>query len=491
MLFNSHVFIFAFLPATLLLYYALGQWGGRKVARVWLVAASLFFYGWWNPVYLPLIASSIVFNYGVGLWLAARGTGSAGRGVLALGVVGNLGALAYFKYANFFVDNIARATGTPFELAPIVLPLAISFFTFQQIAYLADVRSSGVAEQSFLDYSIFVTFFPQLIAGPIVHHGEMLPQFADPESHRFRRRNLEVGLTIFFMGLFKKSVIADGVALYSTPVFEAAALGAQPGTFEAWGAALAYTFQLYFDFSGYSDMAIGLGWLFGIRLPLNFDSPYRATSAIDFWRRWHMSLSRFLRDYLYIPLGGNRRGPTRRYVNLMATMLLGGLWHGAGWTFLIWGGLHGFYLLANHGWRALLPKLGWRRSSTRATRWLARGVTFLFVVVAWVFFRAESMDVAQVMFSGMLGAHGAAWPEAGAVQLGWLCVLLAIVWLAPNTQEIMARFEVALSQPRDVERVPDWVMWRPTLAWAVASAGVTVWAILGISKYSEFLYFQF
>jgi D-alanyl-lipoteichoic acid acyltransferase DltB (MBOAT superfamily) len=455
------------------------------------VGASLFFYGWWNPIYLPLIATSIVFNYGVGLRLARSDGDSGGRGALILGVSGNLAALGYFKYANFFVDNLAGATGAGFELAPIVLPLAISFFTFQQIAYLADVHRSGVAERSFLDYSIFVTFFPQLIAGPIVHHGEMLPQFANPDSHRFQRRNLEVGLTLFFMGLFKKSVIADGVAVYSTPIFEAAALGGEPALFEAWGAALAYTFQLYFDFSGYSDMAIGLGWLFGIRLPMNFDSPYRATNIIEFWRRWHMSLSRFLRDYLYFPLGGNRRGPTRRYMNLMITMLLGGLWHGAGWTFLIWGGLHGLYLLANHGWRGGVDRLGWHVHSTLWTRGAARGVTFLFVVIAWVFFRAERMDVAERMFAGMLGANGAAWPEAGATVLAWCAGLLAVVWLAPNTQEIMARFDVALSRPRDVMRVPGWAMWRPTAGWAVASAWITVWAILGINKYSEFLYFQF
>jgi len=501
MLFNSHVFIFVFLPLCLGIFHLLGRRGWSRAARTWLVAASLFFYGWWNPLYLPLIIASVLFNYACGLAVARPGASGAQReGALWLGIVGNLGALAYFKYANFFVDSLgdvlAGRGGPSFELSPIVLPLAISFFTFQQIAYLVDVHRSGRAERNLRDYAVFVTFFPQLIAGPIVHHSEMLPQFHDPETLRLRRRNFEVGLTIFFIGLFKKAVLADGVAVYATPVFSAAAQGGEPGLFQAWGAALAYTFQLYFDFSGYSDMAIGLGRLFGLRLPLNFDSPYRARNIIDFWRRWHMTLSRFLRDYLYIALGGNRRGAGRRYVNLVVTMLLGGLWHGAAWSFVVWGGLHGFYLLVNHAWRALAGRLGWRRRSTdswqgRAAAFAARSVTFLAVVVGWVVFRAEGLDAARLMFSGMLGQHATAWPVGAGFQFACLGVLLAICWWAPNSQTVMQKYGPALTESRDAEVAPTWLRWRPTRTWAFTMALVTVWGLLGINQYSEFLYFQF
>jgi len=275
---------------------------------------------------------------------------------LVAGIVLNLSALGWFKYANFIASTVDRWVEAGFTLAPIVLPLAISFFTFQQIAYLVDAYRTARSEPDWLQYALFVSFFPQLIAGPIVHHREMLPQFDEVGRRGPALRDLEVGATIFAIGLFKKVVIADGVAPWSTEVFESVALGAWPGLVESWGAALAYTFQLYFDFSGYSDMAVGLGLLFGIRLPLNFASPYRATSIVEFWRRWHITLSRFLRDYLYIPLGGNRRGPARRYLNVMITMVLGGLWHGAGWTFIAWGALHGVYLLINYAWRAVLGR---------------------------------------------------------------------------------------------------------------------------------------
>ncbi len=493
MLFNSHVFIFGFLPLTLLLFYLLGRAGRGRPARAWLVFASLFFYGWWNPAYLPLILTSVLFNYSVGRGLSRSGHGPSRRnGLLFLGVAGNLAALAYFKYANFFAGNLSEVAGGGFELAPIVLPLAISFFTFQQIAYLVDAYRSGRGERSLLDYAIFVTFFPQLIAGPIVHHREMLPQFAREETYRYQRSNLEVGLTVFFIGLFKKVVLADGVALYATPVFQAAALGGAPGFFEAWGAALAYTFQLYFDFSGYSDMAIGLGRMFGLGLPLNFDSPYRAKSIIDFWRCWHMTLSRFLRDYLYLPLGGNRRGRVRRYLNLMITMLLGGLWHGAGWTFVVWGALHGVYLLLNHAWRALGERWGWGSTTGGPlASGAARLITFLAVVLGWVVFRAESMDAALTIYGAMAGRNGAAWPAGGLEQLGYLSLLLGVVWWAPNTQTFMSRFETSLTPSRERDRGPAWLRWRPTRGWAFVMALVTVWGILGINKYSEFLYFQF
>jgi alginate O-acetyltransferase complex protein AlgI len=489
MLFNSHVFIFAFLPLALLVFYALGRAGQGTLARAWLVLASLFFYGWWNPSYLPLIVASLLFNNAMGLLVSARALSpGARRMVLAGGVAGNLAALGWFKYANFFVDNLHIAFGVEWTLAPIELPLAISFFTFQQIAYLVDAWRGGLGERSLLGYSIFVCFFPQLIAGPIVHHREMLPQFRSSAFTRLRRIDLEVGITIFSMGLFKKVVLADGVALYATPVFESVAQGGTPGLVSAWIAAIAYTLQLYFDFSGYSDMGIGIARMFGVWLPLNFASPYKSASMIDFWRRWHMTLSRFLRDYLYISLGGNRRGGARRYLNLFVTMLLGGLWHGAGWTFVVWGALHGLYLLINHGWRSFRQKLGWPSNGGVATRIAATALTFMAVLVGWVFFRADSLATALKMLSAMAGQSGVDWSEDAALQLGVLAVLLLIVFFAPNTQEWMADFEPALVEvPLDRSRL----RWRPSRRWALVMALVSVWGLLGINQYSEFLYFQF
>ncbi|MCK4501442.1 MAG: MBOAT family protein, partial [Desulfuromonadales bacterium] len=299
MLFNSYIFISLFLPITLVVYYLIGGQGKHRVAISWLVGASLFFYGWWNPAYLGLIITSMLFNYAVGISLGKNDTSHRStRLILALGVAANLALLGYFKYANFFVNTLNNITETTYHLETIILPLAISFFTFQQIAYLIDAWKGETREYSFLHYSLFVTFFPQLIAGPIVHHKEMLPQFAKDITYKFKHENISIGLTIFLLGLFKKVIIADSAAKYSTPIFDAAEDGMTLSFIEAWIGALSYTFQLYFDFSGYSDMAIGLARMFGIRLPLNFNSPYKANNIIDFWRHWHMTLSRFLRDYL-------------------------------------------------------------------------------------------------------------------------------------------------------------------------------------------------
>ena len=354
MLFNSYEFIFLFLPVTFLVFMRLGA-RHRRWAAGWLAVASLGFYAWWNPAFLPLLLASIACNYLVGLRLARPVIAAWSRKtVLALSITANLGLLAYFKYANFLLDNLNLVIGTDYRL-DLVLPLGISFFTFTQIAFLVDAYQGKAKEYHPVDYCLFVTFFPHLIAGPVLHHQEMMPQFARAETYRPNPENIAVGIAIFSIGLVKKVLIADAMAAHATPVFEAAEQGATLSFFTAWEGALAYTFQLYFDFSGYSDMAIGLARLFGITLPANFDSPYRAVNIIDFWRRWHMTLSRFLRDYLYIRLGGNRKGPVRRYMNLFVTMLLGGLWHGAGWTYVVWGGLHGCYLIANHFCRRFGP----------------------------------------------------------------------------------------------------------------------------------------
>lgn len=517
MLFNSYIFLFLFLPIVVTGFLVLGRAGRRRAAVGWLVLGSLFFYGWWNPRYLSLILGSILFNYAVGLRLTRGGRG--GRPLLIFGIATNLALLGYFKYANFFVRNLNCLVGTDLHLPPIILPLAISFFTFQQITYLVDSYLGETREYNFLHYCLFVTFFPQLIAGPIVHHREMLPQFAKSSIYRLGRERLAIGLTIFFFGLCRKVVIADSLAHYATPVFNLALEGGAPTFLEAWGGVLAYSFQLYFDFSGYSEMAVGLGYLIGIRLPMNFNSPYKATSIIDFWRRWHITLSRFLLAYVYIPMGGSRRGAIRRYANLMITMLLGGLWHGAGWTFVLWGALHGFYLVLNHAWRGLRRRLNFQPGHSLIGRIVSRGFTFFFVVLAWVFFRAESLEASIILLRSLLGRGGIALDPRmvgplrsvladwgiqfhGAFANGlaewedgilWLLGTALVVWLTPNTLRLFGRFNPALETYRgDEDRgVRRWLSWNPSVAWALVTAGVAILSIIKMSSISEFLYYQF
>jgi D-alanyl-lipoteichoic acid acyltransferase DltB (MBOAT superfamily) len=413
MLFNSPVFLFAYLPVTLLGFFLAARLS-MSLALNWLTLASIVFYGWWNPAWVPLMLASIAINYLAARTIAIRLTDPAlARTVLAFGIAANLAVLAYFKYAGFIVDTAAQLTGSTWQWSSGELPLGISFFTFTQIAFLVDVHQRKAADFSPVRYGLFVTYFPHLIAGPILHHGEMMPQFARADIFRFSADRLADGLVMFILGLFKKTVLADAFGGYAGPGFDAAATHALT-LFEAWGAALSYTLQIYFDFSGYSDMAIGLAMMIGVKLPQNFHSPYKAQNIAEFWRRWHMTLSRFLRDYLYIPLGGNRRGLARQQVNLMITMLLGGLWHGAGWTFVIWGGLHGLYLTIYHAWRRAIDRPN--RPPVRKPMallqaplgWLA---TFLCVVVAWVFFRASDLRAAASMLRGMAGQHGAQLPD--------------------------------------------------------------------------------
>src|SRR6516225_3390946 len=346
MLFSSFSFLFQFLPATILAFAAARRHSTRAGIMV-LVAASLVFYGAWRPIYLLLFGSSVGINFLLGI---AMENPQARRAVGMCGVALNLAVLGFFKYANFLLDSLRDVIGAPLPHLDVILPLGISFFTFQQIAYLVDVMRGAKVERDIVSFTLFVSFFPQLIAGPLVHHAEMIPQFKRERLGRSTSLAAQ-GWAVFVAGLFKKVAIADNLAQFANPLFAQVDVGGSVPTEWAWLAILAYSLQIYFDFSGYSDMAIGLALMFGIRLPVNFRSPYKATSIIEFWRRWHITLSRFLRDYLYIPLGGNRFGVGRRYINLMLTMLLGGLWHGAGWTFLIWGGLHGLYLVVNHQWR--------------------------------------------------------------------------------------------------------------------------------------------
>ena len=510
MLFSSYEFILFFLPVTLIVYYWLGFKRQFRVAIAWLVASSLFFYGWWNPAYLGLMVASILFNYSMGVALSGEARSKA---LLVVGIAANLGLLGYFKYTNFMIDNLNLLFDTRVYVQDIILPLAISFFTFQQIAYLVDAYRGETSEYNFMQYTLFVTFFPQLIAGPIVHHREMLPQFSRHITEQINPTNLMAGSVMFFIGLFKKVMVADLLAQYATPVFAAVEHGAKPTFLEAWGAAVAYSLQLYYDFSGYADMAIGIALMFGILLPLNFNSPYKSTSIIDFWRRWHMTLSRFLRDYLYIPLGGNRKGSFRRYINLTATMVLGGLWHGAGWTFVIWGSLHGLYLVINHLWRSLCSAVGLGGGrSTFPGRLLAGCITFIAVVVAWVFFRAESFDGAMAILNGMLGHYGmvlpikyeARWGEfatqlqgmgvvfddnlfQGNKQLMQTLLWLLVAWLLPNSQTLMRHYKVTVDKLTDTSRIA----FTPNMGWLVFVYLIAVVSILNLGGVSEFLYFQF
>lgn len=517
MLFNSAEFLFLYLPILLFVFFQVGK-HSHRLAATWLTAGSLFFYGWWNPIYLGLLLASIIFNFLLG-YTIAKGSDIGSRRrkrLLVFGLVGNLALLGYYKYANFFIDTFNAALGAEYGFAEIILPLGISFFTFTQIAFLVDAARGEAKEFDFIHYGLFVTYFPHLIAGPVLHHKEMMPQFRQSAVYRFNHEFFTVGLTVFALGLFKKVVLADGVAPYAAPVFAMAEAGESLHLFQAWGGALAYTLQLYFDFSGYSDMAIGLSYMIGVRLPLNFNSPYKAASITEFWRRWHMTLSRFLRDYLYIPLGGNRKGDARRYINLMATMLLGGLWHGAGWTFVIWGGLHGIYLVIHQAWLGLRKRLGHDLAqSTSLGRVFGVGLTFVVVVIGWVFFRAQSFDGALAVLRAMFGFNGVTLPDAIALRLGevapllvkvgvvftpggggnfvmnylWIVALLPIVFLAPNTQQIMVRFKPALDCPHAGQH--NQFVWRPGRGWAVLMAVVLTAGLLSLAQPSEFLYFQF
>jgi D-alanyl-lipoteichoic acid acyltransferase DltB (MBOAT superfamily) len=520
MLFNSFEFIFLFLPLTVALYFIFVRLIGREYGLGILVAASLFFYGYWNPQYLVLILFSIAVNFALGSW-AIPVSRRFRTAFLVLGVSINLGLLGYFKYANFFVDNINALTGTDWNLEHVVLPLAISFFTFQQISYVVDSWQGKTREYNFLHYCLFVCFFPQLIAGPIVHHKEMLPQFAAPETLVPRARNFAIGLSIFAIGLFKKTVIADSLSAYVGPVYDEPSVVVSLDFFRAWGSTLAYTFQLYFDFSGYSDMAIGAARLFGIRLPINFFSPYKAFNIVEFWRRWHITLSRFLRDYLYIAMGGNRHGKARRYVNLFLTMLLGGLWHGAGWTFVLWGALHGGYLVVNHAWRRLLEVTGLNFDDSLLYRQASWLVTFLAVVVGWVYFRAPDLEQANGILLAMVGANGAELPAGIAARLGGLSDAIAMmgvgvglgsgsafvgnwVWVVasgiaaltlPNVAQLFRAVEpVIYENERTFSRylgLPGLMAWRQSFRWAATTAAMLLVGVLTLTQISEFLYFQF
>jgi D-alanyl-lipoteichoic acid acyltransferase DltB (MBOAT superfamily) len=512
MLFNSYPFLLWFLPLTLILFFSVGRVSARLAAAL-LALASLVFYGWWNLDFVPILISSVAWNFVAGLLIhRCRVSGLERLTTLALfgAILGNLGLLGYFKYAGFLVRTVDQLLGTDFGPLSIVLPIGISFFTFTQIAYLVDTARGEVKEFNLVHYFLFVTYFPHLIAGPILHHKEMMPQFARPETYRFQSGNFAIGIAYFAIGLAKKCILADSFAPDANAVFAVASQGAAVAALLAWKGALAYTLQLYFDFSGYIDMAIGLSHMFNIRLPLNFDSPYKATSIIEFWRRWHMTLSRFLRDYLYIPLGGNRKGGARRHVNLLITMVLGGLWHGANWTFVVWGALHGVFLVTNHAWRAVKPERLLRPVPVAVRQGTALLLTFTSVIIAWVFFRAPDFATAGRVLSGMVGLNGFSIPVSAHTYGMFDLVLLALgaadekLWIAsvafylfcfflifamPNSQEIVEPDRHLPVQAHSLPAIS--LRWRPNLVWAVACSGLVVSSLMTFTRVTEFLYFQF
>lgn len=517
MLFNSAEFLFVFLPLILAAYYLLEHNGKSRLAIWWLVIASLFFYAWWEWRFLPLLLASMLINYSLGRLIGALHNSKAKQMVLITGITGNVLLLGYYKYYGLFIDGINSIALTNLTSPDIILPLAISFFTFQQITYLVDTYRQGTAQREIESYVLFVTFFPHLIAGPLVHHREMLPQFNRRDAQHWDWSNIAAGLTLLTLGLGKKVLIADPLAGIASPLFHAAESGKMLTLWEGWAAALAYTSQIYFDFSGYSDMAIGVARLFGIRLPVNFASPYRASSITEFWKRWHMTLSRFLRDYLYIALGGNRRGAVRRHINLMITMLLGGLWHGANWTFVAWGFLHGAFLVINHTWRNCRLRMGWGEGGTIA-KLAGWGLTFAAVVSAWVLFRAPDFATAWSILGSMWGLAGVSLPSyamavpglsalgirfTGLFPLGtfgeWqhfamLGAALAVAWFAPNTQAIMGRCNPAFDWERSAGCEPGSRgrdAWMPNAMWARAMGLVFALALLSLSQVSEFIYFNF
>ncbi len=494
MLFTTAPFLLLFLPITLLGFYLLGR-RSQQAAAAWLFLASVFFYGYWMPVATLLLLGSIAGNFVLGLRivdLARQGLQPQAKRWLTLGIALNLAALGYFKYANFFVDNLNAVLGMDWHIGRILLPIGISFYSFTQIAFLVDAYEGKVKETRAIHYGLFVTYFPHLVAGPVLHHAQMMPQFADKAVYRPVPAALVSGLTILALGMFKKVVMADGIAPYADAVFNGADGGVLPSSSEAWLGAVAYALQLYFDFSGYSDMAIGLSLMFNIRLPFNFNSPYRAQNISEFWRCWHMSLSTFLRDYLYIPLGGNRSGKLKRHLNLMTTMLLGGLWHGASWSFVLWGGLHGSYLVLNHGYRALLgAALHQRLAANFVYRGASWALTLAAVVLAWVFFRAVTLDGALRVLQAMLG-----WDAAGAAPqllwnaglpsergLLWCLVLGAIALYAPNSNRIGELLQAKMSKAGAI---------RPLLAGA-ALCSLLFMLLINIARdsVSAFIYFNF
>ncbi len=542
MLFNSFEFLFLFLPVALFGFYLLGS-RSRTSAIRWLIFASLVFYAWWRPVNVLIIAPSIVVNFVLARILLRINTRVGSRrtsaAVLLVGISFNIVFLGVFKYTDFILGTINDVFGTNFVLLHIILPLGISFITFQKIAFLIDVQAGRVKSFTFQEYCTFVLFFPQLVAGPIVHYREMMPQF-HAALCRFDKDHCAIGLTLLVFGLFKKVVLADHVALFVTPIYNEAAAGARVSFISAWMAAIGFTLEIYFDFSGYTDMALGLARFCGIKLPPNFSSPLRATNIIDYWLRWNMTLTRFLTGYIYNPMVlwltrrrltkgksafGGRDTTIGAFVSLLMfptviTMFISGLWHGAGYGFIVWGLLHGIYLTVNHGWRVFAARLWSNRQRydriMNPAGWI---ITFVSVTTAMVFFRAPTITSAIDVVKGIIGLNGITlpqalfnhlWrftsalhgigvmPDAGSSQdflktTMWISVLMFIALGCPNTLQILARYEPALgvkAQPTKLA-LGKILEWEASLPWAIAMSAIAVIAVVSIGGPSEFLYWQF
>ena len=481
MIFSSFEFIFLFLPLTFCLYFYLNKKRLTTLATGSLAFASLFFYSWWNIIYLPLILFSVIINYAFSL-LITKST-LYKKTLLIFGLFFNILLLGYFKYSDFFLQNINFVFDTNYSLLRLTLPLAVSFFTFQQIAFLVDSFKGYVVKHTFLNYIVFVTFFPQLIAGPIVHHKEMMPQFTKQRNKFINYKNIYLGIFIFSIGLFKKIVIADTFSIWASNGFDVLE---QLSLIEAWITSLSYTFQLYFDFSGYTDMAIGAALLFNIKLPLNFNSPYKATNIRDFWQRWHITLSRFLRDYVYIPIGGNKKGSFKMYCNLLTTFLIGGLWHGAGWTFIFWGALHAVAIIFHRIWCI---------TGVNLNKLLAWFVTFNFINISWIFFRAEQWEDAIKVLKGMFGFSGVVLPsifqnisflQGNEIVIGevfanfnsdteitlWLLIALFICLFFKNSNEIVS-------------------FYRPDNKVVFFIVSILTISLINLDKNVDFIYFNF
>lgn len=545
MLFNSYEFIFAFLPIVLAGCFLLARFSGPQAAQFWLTAASLYFYGSWNLRYLPLLLGSIAFNYGVAL-LLVRTAAERRNYLLYAAAAVNLGLLGYYKYTNYFLGVVSDITGAPSLTMTILLPLGISFYTFQQLTLLVDISQGTKERFRFRDFLLFVTFYPHLIAGPIVHHREMMPQFVAAD-YRLRAENMAVGLTLFAVGLFKKAVLADGIASEVSPIYAAANSGEPVTLLYAWGAGVGFALQMYFDFSGYSEMALGLARMVGIKLPMNFNSPLKATSVIQYWSCWHITLTRFLTAYIYNPIAlalARRRagrglrgvsGPRTKpqaflaliAVPTVATMFLSGLWHGAGTQYLVFGLLHAGFLTVNHAWRLYRP-LFWPAGVDyhRIMRPVGLLLTFCCAMVALTYFAAASVRSGNDVVAGMAGLHGIGLPDVIANRLpglgaalsawgvafvpgnvkslmslyAWMALLLCLALIPPNILQMLLRYKPAETLPAPYPsentlapfgRVFARLQWRPSMGWAAAVAALTIFGILTLSQVTEFLYWQF
>lgn len=487
MLFNSYVFVLVFLPICLIGYFTLNHFQYKETAKCFLLGMSLWFYGFFNVRYLLIIIVSIVFNYIFSTMLEHLNKQNRRKAVLLLGLLFNLGLLFYFKYFDFFLDNLNFIFKSEFALRNIVLPLGISFFTFQQISYIIDFYRGGVPHYRFLDYALFVSFFPQLIAGPIVTHEELVPQLRDESRKCFDWENFVRGVYIFTLGLAKKVLLAD---TFGNAVNIGFSDVAGLDTTNAVIVMLAYTIQIYFDFSGYCDMAVGAAKMLNIELPVNFDSPYKAFTVAEFWKRWHITLTRFFTKYVYIPLGGNRKGQARTYLHVMIVFCVSGLWHGANWTFIMWGACHGLFVVINRAFKGYFEKLH------PALNWL---ITFSFLNVTWVVFRADTIrDAVRLLNRIVQLKFGVIDPDIiecfnlpefrfllnqviklpilkyypGILLLAFFVVSLLIILGSENAYERMERF-------------------RPTMPRLIRVSILMVWCIFSFSGVSTFLYFNF